>query len=85
MGNQEKHYYMKLEDFKILSMFGECEIDVTNSKVKIELDKIEKRRSKKIEIRKQKKIRDLGMGWDGIYHGYGVATAQRIVQWPPFP
>ena len=35
---QEKHYYLKLEDFKILSMFGECEIDVTNSKVKIKLD-----------------------------------------------
>ena len=41
MENQEKHYYLKLEDFKIISMFGECEIDVTNSKVKIKLDKNE--------------------------------------------
>ena len=39
MENQEKHYYLKLEDFEILPMFGECAIDVTNSKVKIELDK----------------------------------------------
>ena len=39
--NQEKHYYLKLEDFKILSMFGECEIDVTSSKVQIKLDKNE--------------------------------------------
>ena len=38
MENQEKHYYLKLEDFKILSMFEECEIDITNAKVKIKLD-----------------------------------------------
>ena len=36
--NYEKDYYLKLEDFEILTMFGECVIDVTNSKVKIELD-----------------------------------------------
>ena len=40
-------------------MFGECAINVTNSKVKIELDKNEKRQLKKVEVRKQKKIRDL--------------------------
>ena len=50
--NQEKHYYLKLEDFKILPMFGECAIDVTNSKVKIELDKNKKRWWKKNEVRK---------------------------------
>ena len=44
-------------------MFGECAIDVTNSKVKIELDKDEKRRWKKIEVRKHKKIRDHDNRW----------------------
>ena len=61
MKNQGKYYYLKLEDFQILPMFGECAcaINVTNSKVKIELDKNEKRQLKKVEVRKQKKIRDL--------------------------
>ena len=60
---QENHYYLKLEDFKILSMFGECEIDVTNSKVKIKLDKNENLWWKKFEVQKQKKIRDLDNKW----------------------
>ena len=59
MKNWGKYYYLKLEDFQILPMFGECAINVTNSKVKIELDKNEKRQLKKVEVRKQKKIRDL--------------------------
>ena len=63
MGNQEKNYYLKLEDFKILSMFGECEIDVTNSKVKIKLDKNENQWWKKFEVQKQKTIRDLNNKW----------------------
>ena len=40
-------------------MFGECAINVTNSMVKIELDKNENGDEKKIEVRKQKKNRDL--------------------------
>ena len=63
MENQEKHYYLKLEDFKIISMFGECEIDVTNSKVKIKLDKNENLWWKIFEVQKQKKIRDLDNKW----------------------
>jgi len=27
------------------------------------------------------KVDGLGMGWDGIYCGYGVATALRFVHW----
>ena len=57
MENQEKHYYLKLEDFKILSMFEECEIDITNAKVKIKLDTNENLWWN--EVQKQKKIRDL--------------------------
>ena len=41
--NQEKYYYLKLEDIEILPMFKECAIDVTSSKVRIELDKNENR------------------------------------------
>ena len=43
MENQEKYYYLKLEDSEILPMFGEGALDATNSKVKIELDKNENR------------------------------------------
>ena len=57
------HYYLKLEDFEVLPMFGECEIDVTNSKVKIKLDKNENLWWKKFEVQKQKKIRDLDNKW----------------------
>ena len=53
MENQEKQYYLKLEDFKIISMFGECEIDVTNSKVKIKLDKDENLWGKQFEVKKK--------------------------------
>ena len=59
MGNQKKHYYLKLEDFKILSMFGECEIDVTNSKVQIKLDKNENLWWKKLKFKNKRKSETL--------------------------
>ena len=59
-------------------MFGECAINVTNSKVKIELDRNEKRQLKKVEVRKQKKIRDLDKSKPKIFPSHHTQIERLI-------